>query len=93
MKHEVYSILIADEGKVKLKIALTIKKLEPSEFCFSIRAFPTFVKDYERLLVSQQGMDQYVLRNSLEGEPRKLVEDLDDYHRMWTRFKDLRLSS
>ncbi|KAG0718212.1 hypothetical protein GWK47_052867 [Chionoecetes opilio] len=57
VKHEVYSILVADAGKVKQKPTLAIKKLEPPKFCGSIRAFPTFLKDYERLVVSQQGMD------------------------------------
>ena len=38
--------------------------------------------------MSQQGMDPYVLKNSMEGEPRKLMDDLNDYHRMWTRLKE-----
>ena len=88
VKHEVCSILVADEGKIQLKPILAIKKLEHLKFCGSIRAFPTFIKDYERLVVSQQGMDTYVLRNSLEGEPRKLMEHLDDYHRMWPLLKE-----
>ena len=66
-----------------------MKKLEPPKFNGSVRAFPSFIRDFERLVVAQHGEDPYVLRISLEGEPRRLVEDLDDYNTMWERLYDV----
>ncbi|XP_068225322.1 uncharacterized protein [Palaemon carinicauda] len=85
-----YSLLGVIKGKTKVKnnTVLALKKLEPPKFSGSVRAFPAFVRDYERLVVSQHGKDPYVLRISLEGEPRRLVEDIDDYKRMWDRLNE-----
>ena len=44
-----------------------MKKLEPPKFNGSVRAFPSFIRDFERLVVAQHGEDPYVLRISLEG--------------------------
>ena len=79
---------LKETSKEKPKSVLAMKKLEPPKSNGSVRAFPSFVRDYERLVVSQHGEDPYVLRISLEGEPRRLVEDIDDYERMWERINE-----
>ena len=63
VRNDLYASLVKVTVETK-KPALSIKKLEPPKFSGAIVAFPTFVKDYERLVVAQQGKDPYVLRNS-----------------------------
>lgn len=57
-------------------LCLVVKKLEPPRFCVNVREYPTFVKDFERLMVSQHGKDPYVLRQSLSGKALDIVGGL-----------------
>lgn len=91
--HEPYNALVTGKEKVVKRPTLAIKKLELPYLLFfiffseSVRLFLTFKKDFEKLVLMQQRKDPYVL-GCLEGEPRKLVEDLDDYERVWSRLKE-----
>lgn len=70
------------------KCDIQIKKVEPPIFHGDVRDFPTFVKDYDRLVVSPHGKDSFILRQSLQGKAREAVGRLNEYDDMWTRLKD-----
>ncbi|XP_045101304.1 uncharacterized protein LOC123498204 [Portunus trituberculatus] len=88
MELETIKCTLLETLKEKPKAVLAMKKIEPPKFGGSVRSFPSFIRDYTRLVESQHGEDPYVLRMSLEGEPRRLVEDLNDYKRMWERLNE-----
>ena len=68
--------------------SLVVKKLESPRFSGNVREYPTFVKDFERLMVSQHGKDPYVLRQSLSGKALDIVGGIDEYDEMWERMED-----
>ena len=66
-----------------------VKKLEPPKFDGQIRLYPTFRKDFERLMITNYGEDPYVLKQCLLGEALKVVHGVDDdYHKMMDRLDD-----
>ncbi|XP_045115478.1 uncharacterized protein LOC123507035 [Portunus trituberculatus] len=67
---------------------IQIKKVEPPIFSGDVRDFPTFVKDYTRLVINRHGKDPFILRQSLQGKAREVVGRLDDFDEMWTRLND-----
>ena len=67
---------------------IQIKKVEPPIFTGDVRDFPTFVKDYTRLVVSRHGKDPFILRQSLQGKAREVVGRLDEFDDMWKRLED-----
>ena len=96
LKNEVHEKLIErkkrDEDNVKANI--DVKKLPPPTFTGkSARSFPTFLKEYKRLMVPKYGRDPFVLRSCLKDEAEKLVENLDDYESMIERLKEVYGSS
>lgn len=70
------------------KCNIQIKKVEPPTFSGDVRDFPTFVKDYNRLVVARHGKDPFILRQSLQGKAREVVGRLDEFGEMWRRLDD-----
>ncbi|KAK4316629.1 hypothetical protein Pmani_012229 [Petrolisthes manimaculis] len=67
---------------------ILIKKVEPPTFNGDVREFPTFVKDFTRLVISRHGKDPFILRQSLQGKAREAIGRLDDFDQMWDRLKE-----
>lgn len=67
---------------------ILIKKVEPPNFNGDVREFPTFVKDFERLVISRHGKDPFILRQSLQGKAREAIGRLDEFDQMWNRLKE-----
>ncbi|KAK4304584.1 hypothetical protein Pmani_023463 [Petrolisthes manimaculis] len=66
-----------------------VKKLEPPKFDGQIRLYPTFKKDFERLMITNYGEDPYVLKQCLLGEALKVVHGVDDdFYKMIDRLDD-----
>lgn len=76
------------EGSGEDKCHIQIKKVEPPTFSGDVRDFPTFVKDYNRLVVARHGKDPFILRQSLQGKAREVVGRLDEFDEMWRRLDD-----
>ncbi len=55
-----------------------MQRLAPPHFDGKIRDYPTFCKDYERLMKPVYGDDTYVLRSCLSGETLEVVHGVDD---------------
>ncbi|KAK3879621.1 hypothetical protein Pcinc_015822 [Petrolisthes cinctipes] len=62
---------------------LRMQRLTPPHFNGTIRKYPTFCKDYERLMKPVYEDDPYVLRSCLSGEALEVVQGADD------SFKDM----
>ncbi|KAK3884848.1 hypothetical protein Pcinc_010889 [Petrolisthes cinctipes] len=62
---------------------LRMQRLTPPHFNGSIRKYPTFCKDYERIMKPVYEDDPYVLRSCLSGEALEIVQGADD------SFKDM----
>ena len=65
-----------------------IKKVEPPTFNGDVREFPTFVKDFTRLVISRHGKDPFILRQSLQGKAREAIGRLDEFGQMWNRLNE-----
>lgn len=78
----------AAQGKCAPSKNVLVKKLEPPRFNGNVREYPTFVKDFQRLMVSQHGQDPYVLRQSLSGKALDIVGGIDEYDKMWERLEE-----
>ena len=67
---------------------ILIKKVDPPIFKGDVREFPTFVKDYTRLMISRHGKDPFILRMSLQGKAKEAIGRLDDFDQMWNRLHE-----
>lgn len=63
-------------GKETNKVKM--QRLTPPHFDGKIRDYPTFCKDYERLMESVYQKDPYVLRSCLSGEALEVVHGVED---------------
>ena len=77
----------SEKGKQKTdNTKFIVKKLEPPKFDGQIRLYPTFRKDFERLMIKNYGEDPYVLKQCLLGEALKVVHGVDDdFYKMMAR--------
>ena len=87
-KLEVHNLLVEiskkDSESVKTKIK--IKALEPPSFSGSIRDYPNFKADYERLMSDNFGKDPFALRQCLSGDALETVKGVEnDYDLMVKR--------
>lgn len=67
---------------------ILIKKVEPPTFNGDAREFPSFVKDFTRLVISRHGKDPFILRQSLQGKAREVIGRLDEFDQMWDRLNE-----
>ena len=67
---------------------ILIKKVDRPIFNGDVREFPTFVKDYSRLMISRHGKDPFILRMSLQGKAKEAIGRLDDFDQMWDRLHE-----
>ena len=65
-----------------------IKKVEPPTFNGDVREFPSFVKDFTRLVIARHGKDPFILRQCLHGKAREAIGRLDEFDQMWDRLKE-----
>ena len=92
LKCKAHTQLLKKIGKEKEKAESTkfiVKKLEPPKFDGQIRLYPTFKKDFERLMIKNYGEDPYVLKQCLSGEALKVAHGVnDDFNNMMDRLDD-----
>ncbi|XP_071519126.1 uncharacterized protein [Panulirus ornatus] len=67
-----------DKASVNEMHKVRMQRLTPPHFDGKIRDYPTFCKDYERLMKSVYEDDPYVLRSCLSGEALEVVHGVDD---------------
>ena len=87
-KCRIMTICVLKQGKAAQSKNLVVKKLDPPRFSGNVREYPTFVKDFNRLMVSQHGQDPYVFRQSLSGKALDVVGGIDEYDLMWERLEE-----
>lgn len=68
--------------------SILVKKVDPPVFYGNVREFPTFMKDYTRLVIARHGRDPFILRRSLQGKAKEIVGGLDEFDQMWDRLKE-----
>lgn len=81
VKNEMRAIIakvVSDQTLVKELPKIKIQPLTPPQFNGKIREYPTFRKDYERLMTPIYEEDPYVLRSCLSGEALEAVQGVDD---------------
>ena len=82
---------VTSEEKMSVKEIpkVRMQRLTPPHFNGKIRDYPTFCKDYERLMKSVYEDDPYVLRSCLSGEALEVVHGVDDsFDSMMKRLND-----
>lgn len=67
-----------EEKSFKEVQKVRMQRLTPPRFEGKIRDYPTFCKDYERLMKPVYEDDPYVLRSCLAGEALEVVQGVDD---------------
>ena len=86
-KCRIMAICVLKQRETGQSKTVVVKKLDPPRFSGIIREYPTFVKDFNRLMVPQHGKDPYVLRQSLSGRALDVVAGVDEYDLMWERLQ------
>ena len=69
-------------------VQFCVKKLAAPSFDGTMRLFPLFVSDYERLMESRYGKDLYILKGCLSEKVQDQFNWVDDYDTMWNRLKE-----
>ena len=65
-----------------------VKKIPTPIFDGRMRIFPSFVSDYERLMVSKYGKDLFVLKSCLTDNVINQFNWVEDYDIMWNRLHE-----
>ena len=87
-KCRIMTICVLKQGKAVQSKNLVVKKFDPPRFSANVREYPTFVKDFNRLMVLQHGQDPNVLRQSLSGKALDIVGGIDEYDLMRERLEE-----
>ncbi|KAK4319307.1 hypothetical protein Pmani_009766 [Petrolisthes manimaculis] len=70
-----------DESKItsdKQGTRVNVKSSDPPKFSGNIRDYPTFRKDYERLVTNNYGENPYALKSCLTGDALAVVRGVED---------------